>query len=515
MADLGIDKKIAKNTLMLYIRMFLMMCISLYTGRIVLAALGVEDYGIYNVVGGFVAMFSMISGAMVGATQRFLSFELGKKEGNITSVFNTTVSIHLVLALLILIIGETIGVWAVNNYLNFSSDRYYAANWIFQFSLFTFIVNIISIPYNAALIAYEKMSAFAYISIIEAVLKLIIVYLLVISPIDKLIAYGFLLAVVAVTIRIIYGYYCTKHIQECSYHWTIDKQDAMKIMSYTGWNFLGAWAGTFRGQGVNMVLNKFYGATANAAQGVSDHVLGAITGLVHNFQMAMNPQIIKRYAAGDKDSMFKLIFSGSRLAFVLLLIVSTPIVVEAPFIMKLWLKDVPQYAVEFLRLTIFVALMDSMSRNLVTAMQASGIVRDSNIAMVIISACALPLAYLLFSLGMPPYYAAVAQIVISFCCMWARAIILKKIIDFPFKSFMVKVVLRMFVTSALVISLGYSFIAVLGIDKDSNFFWHITSLIFSLLVGSMLSFSLGFTGDERNIMMQKVKEVVTKKIKRT
>ena len=338
MSDLGVDKKIVTNTIMLYIRMFVLMCISLFTSRLVLETLGIEDYGIYNIVGGFVAMFSMISGAMVGSTQRFLSFELGKKDGDIHHTFCIAVTIHLILAGIVFVVGETFGVWTINTFLNFSPDRYVAANWVFQFSLLTFIFNIISIPYNASIVSHEKMSAYAYISIFEAILKFFIIYLLLISHADKLIVYAFLMFLVSVIIRFVYTIYCRRQFPECRYTWTWDRQKVLHILSYTSWNFLGAWAGTFRGQGVNMVLNHFCGSIANAAQGISHQAMGAIQGLVHNFQMAMNPQIIKRYASGEKESMFKLLFSGSRLSFVLLLVVSAPIVIEAPFVLKIWLK---------------------------------------------------------------------------------------------------------------------------------------------------------------------------------
>jgi len=515
MSSLGIDKKIAKNTLMLYFRMFLMMLISLYTGRIVLEVLGVEDYGIYNVVGGFVAMFSMISGAMVGASQRFISFELGKKENrNVHNVFCSVVTIHLILALIILVVGETVGVWAVNNYLNFSPERYAAANWIFQFSLFTFMFNIISIPYNAAIVAYEKMSAFAYISILEAVLKLLIVYLLLVSPIDKLIAYGFLMFCVAVAIRFVYTIYCSRHFSDCRYQLLLDRSLVRTMMSYTGWNFLGSWAGAFRGQGVNMVLNNFFGAAANAAQGVSHHALGSITGLVSNFNMAMNPQIIKRYAGGEKESMFKLLFSGSRLSFVMLLVVSTPIVVEAPFVLQLWLKEVPEFAIQFLRITIYVSLMDALSRNLVTAMQASGIVRNSNIAVFCVSALAIPLAYLLFTIGFPPYYAAVAQLIVSFGALWARGLILKQIIDFPFGSFLFSVVGRMWLVASLVVIPGYALSYFVEDAASDSLIIHLANMFFIFVFSLFVSYYIAFTKSERMAVIAKIREAINKKRKR-
>lgn len=502
MSNVGINNQIAKNTLMLYLRMFLMMCISLYTSRVVLSVLGVDDYGIYNVVGGFVSMFSMISGAMVGATQRFISFELGR-HGDVHKIFCTAVSIHIILALIILLIGETIGLWFVNNVLNFTSDRYWAANCVYQCSLFTFMINIISIPYNAAIVAYEKMAAFAYISIIEAILKLIIVYLLVISPFDKLVFYGFLMMLIAIIIRLVYGYYCRRHFVDCKYQWVLDKNLSKTILSYTGWNFLGTWAGAFRGQGVNMVINTFFGPAVNAAQGISNQVMGAIGGLVQNFQMAMNPQIIKRYAAGEQDSMVQLLFSGSRLSFILLLVVSVPIIIESDFVLDLWLKDVPEYSIEFLRLTIIVSLVDALSRNLVTAMQASGVVRGSNIAMFVISFFAIPIAYLLFTLGFPPYYSSIGLIVISLCCLWARVIILSHIMDFPMRSFFFNVVFRM--VSISVIIIGFGFILGYYINTIDSVGRHICSMIGSFMIGVIISMWGGLTKDERNALINKCK----------
>lgn len=504
------NRRIAKNTLLLYFRMILLMLVSLYTSRVVLDKLGTENYGIYNVVGGFVAMFAMISGAMVGATQRFLSFELGKKEGNVNNVFCTVVTIHIFLAIVIFIIGESLGVWIVNEYLNFSEDRYGAANWVFQFSLLAFMFNIISIPYNAAIVAYERMRAFAYISILEAVLKLIVAYLLYVSPFDVLVFYASLQTVVAIILRMVYNKYCISHFPDCRYKWRFDKSIGKRILSYSGWNFFGAWAGVFRGQGVSMVLNNYFGAVANAAQGISNQVLGAITGLVQNFQMAMNPQIIKRYAAGEVESMFNLVFSGSRFAFILLLVVSTPIIAEAPFVLGIWLKDVPAFAVEFLRITIYVALMDALSRNLVTAMQASGIVRDSNIAMVIISSMAMPVAYILFICDYPPYYAAVAQCIISFFCLIVRAVILKRIIKFPVWQYFIDVVLRMTIIALLIIA-PCNFISMYFENAPSPFI-HIINMFVTLGIGFFVCAALGIKKNERMILYNNIKDFVSKRL---
>lgn len=504
------NHRIAKNTLLLYFRMILLMLVSLYTSRVVLDRLGTENYGIYNVVGSFVAMFSMVSGAMVGATQRFLSFELGKKEGDVSNVFRTVVTIHIFLALVIFILGESLGVWIVNEYLNFSEDRYGAANWVFQFSLIAFMFNIVNIPYNAAIVAYERMQAFAYISILEAVLKLIVAYLLYMSPLDVLVFYASLQTVVAIILRLTYNKYCTSHFPECHYQWHFDKSIGKSIFSYSGWNFLGAWAGVFRGQGVSMVLNNYFGAVANAAQGISNQVLSAITGLVQNFQMAMNPQIIKRYAAGEVESMFNLVFSGSRFAFILLLVVSTPIIVEAPFVLGIWLKNVPPFAVEFLRITIYVALMDALSRNLVTAMQASGIVRNSNIAMVIISSMAMPVAYILFIYGYPAYYAAVAQCIISFFCLIARVVILRRIINFPARQYFIDVVLRMTITALLII-VPCNLIS-MYFESTLSTFVHIINMLVTICIGLCVCAILGVKKSERITVYNNIKNFVSKRL---
>lgn len=502
MVQNGIDKRIVKNTLMLYVRMIIMMCISLYTSRVVLATLGIEDYGIYNVVGGFVAMFSMISGAMVGATQRFLSFELGKKEGNINNLFCTTVSIHIILAIIIILLGETLGLWVINNVLNFSQERLVAVNWVFQFSLLTFVIYIISIPYNAAIIANEKMSAFAYISIIEVILKLIIVYLLILTSFDRLVVYAILMTVVSILIRFIYGFYCKKYIENTSYHWYIDKRLCKTILSYTGWNFLGASAGSLRNQGVNMVINMFFGAVLNAAQGISQQVLNTITQLVSNFQMAMNPQIVKRYASGEKQAMFELIFSGSRLSSVLLLILAVPVYVKAPFILSMWLKEVPEYTVIFLRISLCTAIIDSISRSLITAVQASGIVAKPNIAIFLTSCIAIPLTYFFFKIGFPPYFAPVSLVIVALVSLIVRLQILQHILNFPLREFILSIVFRAFFLCVLYGGVAEFISIIIG---NQNIFMNFVSILLMFVFGGIICFYIGLEKNERIMIINKIK----------
>lgn len=293
------NKRIAKNTLFLYLRMFLMMAISLFTSRVVLSTLGVSDYGIYNVVGGVVAMFGLLSGSITNSITRFLTFELGKEDyEQIRKVFSTSLNVMFILSAVIFVVGEIVGIWFLNYKMNIPEGRMYAANWVFQCSLVTFIISLISIPYNSTLVAHEKMSAFAYISIFEVVMKLLIVYSLYISPFDKLKTYVVLLLLLSAVIRFIYGYYCKEHFQEVKYHFVYDKALLKQMTSFAGWNFFGQGAYMLNNQGVNILINLFFGVTVNAARGIATQVNSAVFQFVTNFMMALNPQITKSYATG-------------------------------------------------------------------------------------------------------------------------------------------------------------------------------------------------------------------------
>lgn len=495
------NKRIARNTVMLYIRMFFTMAIALYASRVVLAILGAVDYGIYNVVGGFVTMFSMISGAMTTATQRFISFEIGKgEEGNVKTMFSTAVIIHIVLALIILLLAETLGLWFVNTQMNFPEERYTAVNWVYQFSVATFIVNVICVPYNAAIVAYEKMTAFAYVSIIDAVLKLLILYLLCLSSIDSLILYSALLAMVTITISLIYGGYCTIKFSECRCNWQMSPHNRNKMLSFVSWNLIGSLAGVLREQGVNVLLNIFFGAAVNAARGIAYQVLGAVKGFVSNFQLAMNPQIVKSYAAEEKENMYNIVFRGSRFSFLLVLTMALPIIIEAPIILQLWLKDVPDYTVVFLRLVLITAIISSLSGTLITAMHASGKVRDYQIVVGSISLMTLPFAYILLKLGLEPQYALVAGLIIEFIDLFARMYMLKRSIDFPVKSFIRNVLLKVLP----VVLISPLLPVYMSVSLDNGIISFLIICIISVLATLIFSFWLGITSNERQFFLNKV-----------
>ena len=332
------NKRIAKNTLLLYMRMLFMMAVSLFTSRITLAALGVTDYGIYNVVGGMVAMFSILSGSLSVTIGRFITVEVGKgNKERLKTIFSTSVSIQICMALVICLIAEVAGVWFLNNKMVMPVDRLYAAHWVLQLSILTFLVNLISVPYNAVIIAHERMSAFAYISILEVVLKLVIVYLLYVSPVDKLIVYAVLLALVAVVIRLVYGSYCKRHFEEARYRLCFDKKLLRDMFGFIGWAFWGNAMVVLKDQGTNVLLNLFCGPAVNAARGVAMQVNNAVYSFVQNFMMAVNPQITKSYSAGSIADMHKLIIRSAKFGFFILLMLLMPICANIDYILGLWL----------------------------------------------------------------------------------------------------------------------------------------------------------------------------------
>lgn len=500
------NKRIAKNTLMLYFRMFITMAVGLYTSRVILATLGVEDYGIYNVVGGFVSMFSVISGTMTTATQRFLSFEIGKdKDGRICELFTTSVMIHIFLALIVFVAAETFGLWFLNNKMTFPEHRLMAANWVYQLSILTFMISVISVPYNAALIAYEKMSAFAYVSIIEVALKLLFVLLLKYILFDKLIVFAIILTGISIILRIIYGYYVNKHFTECRCNWRLDKTFFHTLLGFISWNFIGSIAGIFKEQGLNIVLNLFFGATVNAARGIAYQVLRAVSGFVANFQMAMNPQIVKHYAANQKEEMFKLVFQGSKFSYLLMMILSLPIYIEAPYILNLWLVEVPEYTVIFLRLVLLITLVDSLSYTLIASVHASGKVKWYQIINGSVLLLTLPLVYAFLYLGAKPYMAMVISLLMSVVCLFVRLAIVRRIISFPMGNYIKRVVCMVLICSL------FSFIPSFGLSivLPNNFMSFILVVVISIITSAIISFYIALTKSERCL----IRNIVVKKIR--
>lgn len=421
------NKRIAKNTLLLYFRMLFLMLVSLYTSRVILNALGVEDFGIYNVVGGVVAMFSVISGSLSAAISRFITYELGKgDQSKLNKIFSASVTIQLLLSLIIVVLVESVGVWFLNAKMTIPETRMTAANWVLQFSIVTFVINLISVPYNAAIIAHERMSAFAYISILEAVGRLAIAFLIVVSPIDRLIFYAILMCAVAVIVRLTYGNYCKKHFTECAYHFHWDKDILKQMFGFAGWNFIGAVAGILRGQGVNILLNLYFNPVVNAAQGVASQVSNAVGSFSTNFLTAVNPQIIKTYSQNDLDGSYHLVMMASRFAFLLLMVLSIPIITETEFVLRLWLKSVPIDAAIFVRLALVVAIADALSLPLVTLQQATGKIRNYQIVVGTIHMMNFPVSWLFLQFGFASYVVYAVSLLLSVVSLYARLLMQKK-----------------------------------------------------------------------------------------
>lgn len=421
------------------------MFISLYTSRVVLKTLGVSDFGIFNVVGGVVVMMNVINSAMSVSTQRYLTFELGKKDlAQFKNTFSLCMSIFIALSLLILIVGETIGLWFVNTYLVIPNDRIHAANWVYQFALLSCVCSLLTNPYNATIIAHERMNVFAYIGIAEVLLKLFIVYMLLVIPLDRLASYGALTFLSSFVVFNIYRSYCRKHFQETCYRFYWDKSFFMQLLSYTGWNLFGSLSGVAKGQGVNILMNIFFGPSVNAARGIAYQVNGVVHSFFTNFYTAVRPQITKYYAQDDLQNMYKLIFSSSKMAFSLILLVSLPLVIEAPFVIRLWLGQLPEYVVPFVRLIIVITAIDSMSTPLMTAIHATGNNKLYQLIVGIIMILTLPISYIFLRCGHSPISVFIISLALSTLSLFCRLGIAQKQIGISFSNYTTQVVLRSF-----------------------------------------------------------------------
>lgn len=500
-------KRIAKNTLLLYVRMLFLMIISLYTSRVILNALGVNDFGIYNVVGGVVAMFSILSSSLSAAISRFITFELGKKDDEgLRKVFSASVTIQLALSAIIVVLIEAVGVWFLNEKMSIPANRLYAANWVMQFSVITFVINLISVPYNATIIAHERMSAFAYISIFEGVGKLAVAFLIMLAPFDRLIFYSILMCLIAVAVRLVYGTYCKRHFAECTYHFRWDKELLKKMFGFAGWNFIGATSAILRDQGGNIILNLFFGLAVNAARGIANQVNNAITGFATNFMTALNPQITKSYASGDREYMMSLIYQGARLSFYMLLFLSLPVLVNTHYILVVWLKLVPEHTVVFVQLILIFALSECISNPLVTAMLATGNIKNYQIVVGGLQILNLPLSYICLKMGGSPESVLVVAIIISQCCLAARLYILRGMIGLSSKKYLTKVYFNVVIVSILAACIPVA----LSLRLHENFLTFIILCIVCVLTSSLAIFFIGCNSRERTFAMNKGKELFTK-----
>lgn len=501
------NKRIAKNTLLLYVRTLFIMLITLYTSRVILNTLGVSDYGIYNVVGGVVAMFGFINGSMSSATQRYITFALGKGDmKNQQKVFSTALQIHFLIAILILLLGETVGLWFLYEKMQIPTDRMDAAFWVLQCSILSTVVMIISVPYNADIIAHEKMSAFAYISILEALLKLAVVYALSLSPYDKLIFYAFLILAVQLLIRFCYNNYCHRHFFESKYKHIWDKSLFKEMTSFAGWSMFGNLASVLFGQGLNMLLNVFFGPVVNAARAVSVQVQNAIQQFVGNFQMALNPQITKTYAKGEMKEMHQLMFRSARFSFYLLFLLSLPVLFETNFILTIWLKTVPENTVIFLRIMICISLLYTLSNPLMVANQATGKVKKYQAICGSILLMILPISYVCLKLGYPAYSVFIVHFIVESITQIVRMIMLKTLIDLRLKDYINNIYAKVITVTVLSVIIPM----IVYINMADTLIRFFVVCIISIISISGTIYAIGLSKDEREFTKSKYKSIKIK-----
>lgn len=503
------NKRIAKNTMLLYLRMIFLMCVTLYTSRVILKTLGVSDFGIYNVVGGVVTTLGFISSSLSGATSRFITYEIGLKErGNITKVFRCSISIHYIFALVLFIVAETIGLWFVLEKLIIPDNRVVAAFWVYQCSVFTFIVLLISVPYNALIIAHEKMNAFAYISIFEAIARLSVAALLVWVTADRLIIYAALLLFIQLIVRFFYLYYCKKSFPFASSKWLWQKDISRKMIEYAGWTVNGNLAYLGYTEGLNILLNLFFGPVVNAARGIAIQIQSAVYQFFENFLMAVRPQITKSYAEGNLTYMHSLVLNSCRFSFFLITVVALPIFVNTKYILFLWLGDFPDYTVIFSQLMILVCINGAFARPILMAIHATGNLKQFQLVEGSALLTIVPIAYVLLKFfHIPPEGVFVVHLIVEFITQFIRVWIVFPRIKLAKKRYFTDVVFPVIKVAIPLFLLGLFMSNCYPTVNFSSFIINIVSCILGTFV---ILYFWGLKGSERNLLIMKIKTFLKK-----
>ncbi|MGQ7853140.1 lipopolysaccharide biosynthesis protein [Pedobacter sp. WC2501] len=492
------NKLIAKNTLLLYFRMLMTMAVSLYASRVILKTLGVTDFGIYNVVGGIIVLFSFVNGALLGSTQRFLNFEIGK--GDIEAqkkIFKSSLSIYIIFCIIVIILAETVGIWFLNHKLNIPVGRAGAALGVFQFSLLAFCFNIIRVPYNATVVAYEKMSFYAYLSILEVVLKLLIVYFLLVIHFDKLITYSFLVMGVSIVVLILYVIYCKRNFQICDFKFHYHKADYNQILGFSTWTLFGSIANVSISQGMNIIFNIFYGVTVNASLGLTNQVRNAVNSFLTNFQVAFSPQIVKSYAADEHGRFRNLLLATSKYSFFLMYLIAIPFLINSEFVITKWLDTVPAHLIVFCNLSMLNLLVDSISAPLGIAINATGKIKYYQIIYSALSVAAVPVVYLLTKIGYEPDIVYAVWVVVNFLVYLWKIIYVTKRVDLPVLIYCKEVLLRVGVV--LAVSLPIIFLIIHYIHTGGWAYLIITTLI-SCGITLLTMLIIGINGEEKKTL---------------
>lgn len=503
------NKTILKNTVFLYARTLILLVLGLYTSRVTMQALGVENYGIINVVSGFVSMFALISGALTGACQRFITFELGKKDGNVRQIFSSTFYIHIALAFVVVLLAETVGLYFVNGKLNLPAEKMGEVQWVFQCSVISFVLNLINIPYNALIIAHEKMKAFAYISLVEAGLKFATVYSILVLPYNELILYSVLTLASSTLVRFVYQIYCVRSFkEEAKLERVTDKRALKEIFSFSGWAFIGNSATLLNGQGINIILNLFVGVTINAARGIASMIESTVSSFVYNFTTALNPQITKSYAQKDSARLSELLDLGTRLSFFLMIVMAVPIIIATPDLLQLWLTVYPDYAVPFIRITLIIAIVQAMANPYITAICATGNIRNYQLIVGGITLANVPVAYLLLYLGLDPIWVYVASLVMYIVTFLIRLLFVRNKANIAVRWLGLTILLRL--TPIAVISFAASWFFAKYISTAS-WFGLIAFSAISCIITLALIYIIGLQSKERQFVHNFIQSKILKR----
>lgn len=480
------SQRIAKNTLLLSVRMILVLIVSLYTVRVILNTLGVVDYGIYNVVGGAVLFFSFLSNTMSRSTQRFFSYELGKKDGgNLKEMFQLNFTVYILIITIVVFLSATVGIWFLDTQMVIPENRINAAYWIYSSTLVSFVIRMLVTPYQAVLISYEKMGLFAWLSIVEVFLLLIIVFLLQILPFDKLKCYAILNLSVTLIVNMACVIICRLRFQECRLGINLNKTKLSQIVSFTGFSLYGHSATALRSYGVNILLNLFFGPAMNAARGIAYQAYNAINTFVNNFTVALNPQIVKSYAAEQRQEMFTLMVRGSKISYFIILLLTTPVMLQTSYIFTLWLKEVPEHTVFFTRLVLIMAIIDAISIPLTAAFNATGKIKRFQLVVGSILYGILPLSWVFLKMGFPPETPLMISVGASLLLLWVKSYLAKKSYQFPLKMFWYNIVFKLSVVTVL--SYLFPILLIIYIGGEENF------VLFSIIsIVSILSTVISF-----------------------
>lgn len=495
-------KRLVRNTLFMYMRMIFLMLISFYTSRVLLQTLGIEDFGIYNIVGGIVVLFTFVNGAMSTGTQRHLSYELGRSNKNVSVVFSACLYIHLFLALIIVVCAETIGLWFLNAKMNFSPERMQAVNWLYQFSIISCVIQIVRVPYNALIIANEKMSFYAYLAIAEGILKLGIIYLLLLDSVDRLILYAVLVVLVNALVNVAYYIYCRKNMQEVSLVKVKDKLLYKSLLTFSGWTIFGSLANIARTQGLNIVINIFYGVALNAAIGIANQVNAGISQFLTGFQQAFNPQLTKAEAQENRGYQMQLINKTAKYSYLIILLFAVPILLNLSSILGWWLGEYPPYTVELCFWIVIATLVDSLSGPLWVTIFAHGKIKAYQIVVSLVLLLILPIAYVCGRLEVEPQVAFAVTALLNACAVIVRVCFMRRQIGFSIRRFSIETLLPITLVTLIIITTVY--LGSLFYSSDS---W-VSILVFNiavLIVEFLIIYYVGIAASERKQIVSFIK----------